>query len=99
MRERAGSVTRGFPEDPDYVPRQGIPRRLAINGSDVRILTLEHSRDTADNGAHAGDAFSAPLAHMLHNTGAEEMKVVCFFGPGTSPDDYRLETLEPSRLL
>jgi uncharacterized cupin superfamily protein len=27
--------------------------------------------------------------HMLHNTGAEEMKVVCFFAPSTNLDNYR----------
>jgi quercetin dioxygenase-like cupin family protein len=28
--------------------------------------------------------------HMLHNTGAEEMKVVCFFAPATSLENYRI---------
>jgi len=28
--------------------------------------------------------------HMLHNTGAEEMKVVCFFAPATSLENYRV---------
>lgn len=28
--------------------------------------------------------------HMLHNTGAEEMKVVCFFSPATSLENYRI---------
>jgi mannose-6-phosphate isomerase-like protein (cupin superfamily) len=33
--------------------------------------------------------------HMLHNTGSEEMKVVCFFAPGTGLDNYRMhETLD-----
>jgi quercetin dioxygenase-like cupin family protein len=27
--------------------------------------------------------------HMLHNTGQEEMKVICFFSPGTNLDNYR----------
>jgi quercetin dioxygenase-like cupin family protein len=26
--------------------------------------------------------------HMLHNTGEEEMKVICFFAPGTNLDNY-----------
>jgi quercetin dioxygenase-like cupin family protein len=28
--------------------------------------------------------------HMLHNTGNEEMKVVCFFAPATSLANYRI---------
>jgi quercetin dioxygenase-like cupin family protein len=28
--------------------------------------------------------------HMLHNSGAEEMKVVCFFSPATSLENYRI---------
>lgn len=27
--------------------------------------------------------------HMLHNTGNEEMKVICFFAPGTNLDNYK----------
>jgi hypothetical protein len=26
---------------------------------------------------------------MLHNTGIEEMKVVCFFAPSTNLDNYK----------
>jgi quercetin dioxygenase-like cupin family protein len=28
--------------------------------------------------------------HMLHNTGAEEMKVICFFAPATSLENYKM---------
>jgi len=28
--------------------------------------------------------------HMLHNTGSDEMKVVCFFAPATSLANYRI---------
>jgi mannose-6-phosphate isomerase-like protein (cupin superfamily) len=28
--------------------------------------------------------------HMLHNTGSEEMKVVCFFAPATGLDNYKM---------
>ena len=34
--------------------------------------------------------FPQGAVHMLHNTGPEEMKVVCFFSPPTSLDDYQL---------
>jgi quercetin dioxygenase-like cupin family protein len=27
--------------------------------------------------------------HMLHNTGNEEMKVICFFAPATNLDNYK----------
>jgi quercetin dioxygenase-like cupin family protein len=32
--------------------------------------------------------FPRGIVHMLHNTGAEEMKVVCFFAPATNLDNY-----------
>ena len=40
----------------------------------------------------AGTAVLFPQGaiHMLHNTGSEEMKVVCFFAPATGLDNYRL---------
>src|SRR5882757_2103029 len=28
--------------------------------------------------------------HMLHNTGAEEMKVICFFSPATNLENYKM---------
>jgi quercetin dioxygenase-like cupin family protein len=34
--------------------------------------------------------FPQGAVHMLHNTGAEEMKVVCFFSPATNLDNYIL---------
>ncbi len=34
--------------------------------------------------------FPQGAVHMLHNTGDEEMKVVCFFAPGTNLDNYKL---------
>ena len=34
--------------------------------------------------------FPQGAVHMLHNTGSEEMKVVCFFAPPTGLDNYRL---------
>jgi quercetin dioxygenase-like cupin family protein len=33
--------------------------------------------------------FPQGAVHMLQNTGAEEMKVVCFFSPGTNLDNYK----------
>ena len=34
--------------------------------------------------------FPHGVVHMLHNTGSEEMKVVCFFAPPTSLENYRM---------
>ena len=40
----------------------------------------------------AGSAVLFPTGaiHMLHNTGTEEMKVVCFFAPATSLENYTM---------
>jgi transketolase len=48
--------------------RQGILRLLAIKDADIRILTLEQSRDAVDQGLHAGGAFSAtiPLVALFY---------------------------------
>ena len=34
--------------------------------------------------------FAQGAVHMLQNTGAEEMKVVCFFAPSTGLENYRM---------
>lgn len=34
--------------------------------------------------------FPQGAVHMLHNTGGEEMKVVCFFAPATGLSNYQL---------
>jgi quercetin dioxygenase-like cupin family protein len=34
--------------------------------------------------------FPQGVVHMLHNTGPEEMKVVCFFAPPTGLENYRM---------
>lgn len=34
--------------------------------------------------------FPQGAVHMLHNTGAEEMKVVCFWAPPTNLENYRM---------
>ena len=34
--------------------------------------------------------FPQGAVHMLHNTGHEEMKVVCFFAPPTGLENYRM---------
>ena len=34
--------------------------------------------------------FPRGAVHMLHNTGTEEMKVVCFFAPPTGLENYKM---------
>ena len=34
--------------------------------------------------------FPQGVVHMLHNTGSEEMKVVCFFAPPTGLENYQM---------
>lgn len=48
--------------------RTGLLKLLEIKDSDIRIATLEQSRDAADKGLHAGGAFSAtiPLVALFY---------------------------------
>jgi len=52
----------------DFETRRGILKLLAIKDSDIRILTLEQSRDAVDKGLHAGGALSAtiPLVTLFY---------------------------------
>jgi len=34
--------------------------------------------------------FPQGQVHMLHNTGSEEMKVICFFAPATNLENYKM---------
>lgn len=34
--------------------------------------------------------FPQGQTHMLHNTGSEEMKVICFFSPATNLENYKM---------
>src|SRR5271169_1539642 len=66
--QRPEAVRRELIENPEYLLRQGILKLLAIKDSDVRIMTLEQSRDAVDKGLHAGGAFSAvvPLVALYY---------------------------------
>ncbi len=48
--------------------RRGVLKLLAVKDSDIRIMTLEQSRDAVDQGIHAGGAFSAtiPLVALFY---------------------------------
>ena len=66
--ERTHSKGRETIDSPEALLRQGILKLLAIKDSDIRILTLEQSRDAVDKGLHAGGAFSAviPLVTLYY---------------------------------
>ncbi len=57
-----------FFRNEDFAVRQGILKLLAIKDSDIRLLTLEQSRDAVDKGLHAGGAFSSiiPLVALFY---------------------------------
>src|SRR6201996_5238928 len=66
------SATRRLPKEffasEDSVLRRGILKLLAIKDSDIRLLTLEQSRDAVDKGLHAGGAFSSiiPMVALFY---------------------------------
>lgn len=47
-------------------------------------------REVGDVGEGSAVLFEQGAIHMLRNTGLTEMKVVCFFAPATSLDNYRI---------
>lgn len=51
--------------------RQGMLRLLAVKDSDIRIMTVEQSRDAVDKGVHSGGAMSAviPLVALYYGGG------------------------------
>ncbi|HEV2132691.1 MAG TPA: transketolase C-terminal domain-containing protein [Terracidiphilus sp.] len=55
----------------EHLLRRGMLKLLAVKDSDIRILTIEQSRDAIDNGLHAGGAFSAivPLVALFYGGG------------------------------
>jgi transketolase len=69
---RAVAANNELFESPASSLRNGLLKLLAIKDSDIRILTLEQSRDAVDNGLHAGGAFSATIP-----------MVALFYGGGT----------------
>jgi transketolase len=52
----------------EFLLRQAMLRLLAVKDSDIRLLTLQQSRDAVDRGLHAGGAFSAtiPLVALFY---------------------------------
>ena len=71
------------------------PAHSHPNGEEV-IYILQGSGRVLVGGevrpVRAGTAVLFPqgVVHMLHNTGSEEMKVVCFFAPPTGLENYKM---------
>jgi quercetin dioxygenase-like cupin family protein len=71
------------------------PAHSHPNGEEVIYIVRGSGRvlvGTEVQAVRAGMAVLFPrgVVHMLHNTGAEEMKVVCFFAPPTGLENYRM---------
>jgi len=54
------------------------------------IVTYEPAEMTVRVRAGTTVLFPRGMVHMLHNTGGEEMKVVCFFAPATNLENYKM---------
>ncbi len=70
------------------------PAHSHPNGEEVIYIVTGSGRALIDgvvHPVHAGSAVLFPQGqiHMLQNSGAEEMKVLCFFAPPSSLDTYR----------
>ena len=71
------------------------PAHSHPNGEEVIYIVRGSGRVMVEGGVtpvRAGTTVLFPrgAVHMLHNTGDEEMKVVCFFAPPTNLDNYRM---------
>ena len=56
--------------------------------SEIDALNVEGEVEAVREGSVV--LFPQGAVHMLHNTGAEEMKVVCFWAPPTNLENYRM---------
>lgn len=71
------------------------PAHSHPNGEEVIYIITGTGRvlvgeDVSPVGPGSVVLFPQGVVHMLHNTGANEMKVVCFFAPPTGLDNYRM---------
>jgi quercetin dioxygenase-like cupin family protein len=71
------------------------PAHSHPNGEEVIYVIRGSGRVLIAGEVHAVEPGSVALfpkgaVHMLHNTGAEEMHVVCFFAPPTSLENYQM---------
>ena len=65
------------------LPQNAQPDALHLENSAIGIVN-------DGNGPIEGMTFPQGAVHMLHNTGSQEMKVVCFFAPPTNLSNYKL---------
>ena len=70
------------------------PAHCHPNGEELIYIIRGTGRvlvDGAVDPVRAGTLVLFPQGkpHMLHNTGEEEMKVICFFAPSTKLDNYK----------
>jgi quercetin dioxygenase-like cupin family protein len=71
------------------------PAHSHPNGEEVIYIIAGSGRvlvagEVTDVRAGSTVLFPQGAVHMLHNTGAAEMQVVCFFAPPTNLDNYRM---------
>jgi quercetin dioxygenase-like cupin family protein len=71
------------------------PAHSHPNGEEVIYIIRGSGRVMVEGevlGIKAGSTVLFPrgAVHMLHNTGSEEMKVICFFAPPTSLENYKM---------
>jgi quercetin dioxygenase-like cupin family protein len=71
------------------------PAHSHPNGEEVIYIIQGSGRVLVDGEVSPVSEGTAVLfprgkVHMLHNTGAEEMKVVCFFAPATGLENYQM---------
>ena len=71
------------------------PAHSHPNGEEVIYIVHGTGRVLVDGEVRSVEAgttvlFPQGAVHMLHNTGSEEMKVVCFFAPPTNLSNYKL---------
>jgi len=71
------------------------PAHSHPNGEEVIYIIHGSGRvlvegDVAPVRAGSTVLFPTGAVHMLHNTGPDEMKVICFFSPATNLDNYTL---------
>ena len=71
------------------------PAHSHPNGEEVIHIITGSGRVLVDGEVSAISAGTTVLfprgkVHMVHNTGTEEMKVVCFFAPPTGLENYRM---------
>jgi uncharacterized cupin superfamily protein len=71
------------------------PAHSHPNGEESIYIITGEGRVLVDgevSSVRAGSVVLFPQGkvHMLHNTGAAEMKVICFFAPATNLDNYKM---------